>query len=203
MNKLIFPIILILAAIGIYVTFTQPHYETVKELMARNQDYQKVFDDADGLLRKRDDLIVKLNKIRPSDKVRIAKLIPDSIDNVRLVIDINDGITARYGVGIKNIRFESSSDDKALQSGQSGTASVATAVNKGLKKDSPNIIENKDYNSVTLNFTIVASYSTFLKILRDLESSLRIVDVTSLSFKSTDTSDVYQYDVGIKTHWLK
>jgi len=203
MNKLIFPIILILAAVGIYITFTQPHYEIVKEFMARNQDYQKVFDDADGLLRKRDDLIVKLNKIRPSDKVRIAKLIPDSIDNVRLVIDINDGITARYGVGIKNIRFESSTDDKNVQSGQSAVASVVTTVNKGLRKDSPNIIENKDYNSVTLNFTIVAPYSTFLKILRDLESSLRIVDVTSLSFRSTDAGDVYQYDVGIKTHWLK
>lgn len=203
MNKLIFPIILILAAIGIFVTFTQPHYETVKELMVRSQDYQKVFDDADGLLRKRDDLIVKLNKIRPSDKTRIAKLIPDSIDNVRLVIDINDGITARYGVGIKNIRFESVAEDKATQAGQAGTASVVNTSSKILKKDSPNIIENKDYNSVTLNFTIVAQYSTFLKILRDLESSLRIVDVTSLSFRSTDNGDVYQYDVGIKTHWLK
>lgn len=198
MNKLIFPIILILAAVGIYITFTQPHYEVVKEMMARSQDYQKVFDDADGLLRKRDGLIVKLNKIRTSDKVRIAKLIPDSMDNVRLVIDINDGITSRYGVGIKNIRFENTQDEKTAQ--QSASAINTT---KTIRKDVPTITENKDYNSVTLNFTIVASYNTFLKILRDLESSLRIVDVTAISFRATDTSDVYQYDVGIKTHWLK
>ena len=167
------------------MSFTAPHYEVVKELRERSQDYQKVFDDADSLLRKRDGLIVKLNTIKSNDKVRIAKLIPDSIDNVRLVIDINDGITSRYGVGIKNIRFENAQEDKTG------------------KRDVPNITENKDYNSVTLNFSIVASYGTFLKILRDLESSLRIVDVTSISFRSTDTSDVYQYDVGIKTHWLK
>jgi hypothetical protein len=92
MNKLFFPIILIIAAIGVYMSFTAPHYEIVKELRERSQDYQKVFEDADSLLRKRDGLIVKLNTIKSSDKVRIAKLIPDSIDNVRLVIDINDGI---------------------------------------------------------------------------------------------------------------
>jgi hypothetical protein len=202
MNKLFFPIVLILAAIGIYTSFTAPHYEIVKELMVRSQDYQKVFDDADKLLGRRDGLIVKLNKIKSSDKVRIAKLIPDSIDNVRLVIDINDGITSRYGVGIKNIRFENAQEDKT---GQGGAQQSATLINtaKTARRDVPNITENKDYNSVTLNFSIVAPYGTFLKILRDLESSLRIVDVTSISFRSTDTSDVYQYDVGIKTHWLK
>ncbi len=185
MNKLIFPIILILAAIGIYTSFTAPHYEVVKEMRARSQEYQKVFDDADELLKKRDGLIVKLNKIRSSEKVSISKLIPDSIDNVRLIVDINDGITSRYGVSIKNIRFENTQENKAG------------------RRDVPNITENKDYNSVTLNFSIAASYSTFLKILRDLESSLRIVDVIAISFRATDTSDVYQYDVGIKTHWLK
>ncbi|TAK57643.1 hypothetical protein EPO17_01365 [Patescibacteria group bacterium] len=201
MNKLIFPIILILAAIGIFVTFTQPHYDTVRELMLRSQDYQKVFADADGLLRKRDSLTIDLNKIRPSDKARISKLIPDSIDNVRLVIDINDGITSRYGVGIKNIRFETPPEDKTTPAGQAVAAT--TVVSKTARKDVPTITENKDYNSVTLNFTIVAPYNTFLKILRDLESSLRIVDVTAISFRSTDASDVYQYDLGIKTHWLK
>jgi hypothetical protein len=105
-------------------------------------------------------------------------------------------------VGIKNIRFENTQEDKSGQGGAQQSASLVNTA-KTSRRDVPNITENKDYNSVTLNFSIVASYGTFLKILRDLESSLRIVDVTSISFRSTDTSDVYQYDVGIKTHWLK
>ena len=199
MNKIIFPIILILSAIGIFMTFTQSHYDIVKELRAKNAEYKLVFADAKKLLASRDALVLNLNTIQSRDKARIAKLIPDSIDNVRLIVDINDGITSQYNVAIKNIRFEKSQEDKNAQSTQSSAGSV---VKVGVK-DAPNVVSGEDYNSVTLNFSITASYGNFLKILRDLESSLRIVDITSISFKSTDVGDVYQYDIGIKTNWLK
>ena len=71
----------------------------------------------------------------------------------------------------------------------------------------------KDYGAFDLGFSISAPYSNFVNFTKDLESNLRIVDVTSIEFSSeigtgtsTQTgsaSDAYKYDFKIRTYWLK
>jgi hypothetical protein len=53
-----------------------------------------------------------------------------------------------------------------------------------------------------LTFTTVLSYKDFVSFLRDLETSLRLVDVVGLSFTSTK-GDLYDFSVSIRTYWLK
>ena len=59
------------------------------------------------------------------------------------------------------------------------------------------------YGTLTLSFNVTASYTTFLAFMRDLERSLRILDISSIKFGASDTSQVYDYEVTIKTYWLK
>ena len=54
--------------------------------------------------------------------------------------------------------------------------------------------------AVTLKFT--ATYEDFLDILRDIESSLRLIEVSSISFEPGDSAQ-YEYTVKLKTFWLK
>ena len=53
-----------------------------------------------------------------------------------------------------------------------------------------------------MSFKVSAPYENFVKFMKDLEQSLRIVDVTALSFKA-NANNIYDYSVSIKTYWLK
>jgi hypothetical protein len=181
--KKIIPIILIIIAIGLFFTFTTGQYAEVQALLKVNGDYNTAIDNSKELLRVRDKLLSKYNSFTPASVTRLEKLVPDNIDNVRLIIDI-EGITSKYGVSLKNVGITTANDkDKKEQ------AALAAGQGKG-------------YSSVLLKFSITTTYENFLKIMRDLESSLRIVDVVNISLTSSD-SDLYQYDLLLKTYWLK
>jgi len=64
-------------------------------------------------------------------------------------------------------------------------------------------VDQTPYGTLTLSFSTTASYTTFLAFLHDIEESLRLIDITSVQFNSSDLSQLYDYSVSIKTYWLK
>jgi hypothetical protein len=80
-------------------------------------------------------------------------------------------------------------------------------------------ISRKDYGVWDLEFSTTGTYNNFLNFTKDLESNLRIVDISSIQFSSASSSDintkinlpanspssseVYRYGFKIKTYWLK
>ena len=61
---------------------------------------------------------------------------------------------------------------------------------------------NETIGSVTLGFSVTTRYQTFKDFLHSLENSLRLADVTNISIKNT-SGDFYDFDVTIKTYWLR
>jgi hypothetical protein len=186
MNKLITPIILIAISAGLFLTFVKPQYEAALALQSEYKQYDAANGNSANLISERDALLKKYNVIPEGDRERLEKLLPDTVDNVRLIIDVNE-VVRRYGASLRNIKV--GNDAAAAEAGRAGEAA-------------PRGGDSRDYNSMTLGFSVVAPYTTFLKILKDLESSLRIVDVTGITF-SAGESDLYAYDVTVKTYWLK
>jgi hypothetical protein len=64
-------------------------------------------------------------------------------------------------------------------------------------------VDQSLYGTLTLSFSTTATYTTFLAFMRDLEKSLRLIDIVSVQFASSDTNQLYDYTVSIKTYWLK
>jgi Tfp pilus assembly protein PilO len=54
-----------------------------------------------------------------------------------------------------------------------------------------------------VSFKVDSDYETFVSFLQDVEKSLRIVDVTDLTFTAPDKSTNYDFGITIKTYWLK
>src|SRR3989344_4652577 len=58
----------------------------------------------------------------------------------------------------------------------------------------------KDYGVWDLEFSTTGTYNNFLNFIKDLESNLRIVDISSIQFSSDNTSagsnsvEAYKYD---------
>jgi hypothetical protein len=183
MSKLT-PLILIVFSVIAFFAFIDPEYEKVKTLRAEKAQYDVVLAKARTLLSKRDALQEKYREISPADLARIQAMLPDNIDNVRLVLDV-DRMASTYGMAIKNISINNT-----------GKATQESKDKKVVVNDS------KLYDSATITFGISAPYDVFQKFLRDLEDGLRLIDVSAVSIATKDPR-IYDYTITFKTYWLK
>ena len=170
------------ASIGIFMFFTNDHFHNIQTLRTQAAEYDRALTQSKALLAQRDSLKTKYDSISPENLDKIKKLAPDSVDNVRLIIDIN-GIATRRGMTIRGIKIQSNAGSSAKQ-GSLGP-------------------DNNPYGSIVLSFSVTAPYDVFKGFLQDLERSLRVVDIQSLSFTASDKTDSYDYNVALKTYWLR
>jgi len=173
------PVLFIVAAIGLFYTYIDPIYNNIQTLLQEEARFDEALNKSRELLALRDSLLAKRNAFSENDLERLNKLLPDHVDNVRLALDL-DGIASNYNMRIKNITVSQSS------SGQTGTIGSS----------------QKSHESIVLGFSVAATYEDLISFLRDLEKSLRIVDVTKLSFNQP-VGDLYEYRISIQMYWLK
>tara|TARA_B100000745_G_scaffold300516_1_gene254900 strand:+ start:3792 stop:4355 length:564 start_codon:yes stop_codon:yes gene_type:complete len=186
MTKSILAILFIGVAIALFVMYIRPTYDATQG----NRNKIATFDEALKKTREiqelKSDLLARRNVFTEENLQRLQKMLPDHVDNVRLVLDL-DGIAANYGMRIQNV---------AIQETVGENNSETSILNGGE-------LDNKPYQSLTLQFEVVATYDEFVVLLRDLESSLRIVDMTTLSIRPDSTADdLYTFGVALRTYWL-
>jgi hypothetical protein len=179
--KSLVPIFLILASAGIFIFFINPEYDAIKALQVEIADYEKAFGKSNEVLKKRGELQAKYKQFTNADLESVKKLLPDHIDNVQLILDIN-GIARlpEHNMLISKIKIE---EDKTGSVGQIGP-------------------DNKPYSSILVSFKTKADYPKFISFIKSLEQSLRLVDITNLTFK-VDPKNLTEYSVTIRTYWLK
>jgi len=178
---------------GVFFLYTQPTYDTVQALSAEIEQYNQALDKAAQLQQLKQTLLSRYNSFNPADLDRLQKSLPDHVDNVRLVLDL-DSLAGAHGMALQNVVINNPVSE-------SGNATVIGAIGIGQQK----------FDSLTLQFSTHGSYPDFVAFLNDLEDSLRIVDLVSLSLQRDPTPAgqaagsglSYRYDIAIRTYWLK
>lgn len=136
------------------------------------------------------DLEQRINNIKDSDLTRLDRYLPDNIDNVQLILDVNS-IALQSGMQIKNIKINLDQPNAtAAPTSQVGTATSSVSLNHQI-------------STLHMSFSTAGSYNSFLTFLNNLSHSLRLLDVEEISFQSVPSKDFYQYNLKIKTYWLK
>ncbi len=175
----IISIILVLASFGLFFGYIDPTYTAIQSSRTDKATYDTALANSKVLESERDALLQKFNAMDSTDLAKLTKLLPDNIDNIRLIIDI-DNMAKTYGMRIRNFKTNTN---------QASTDTIGA--------------NTTPYGTLTLTFTTTASYNTFLAFLHDLERSLRVLDVTAVQFSSSDVSAVNDYNVTVNTYWLK
>lgn len=189
MTKTILSIVGLAIAGGTLFFYTQPTYDSVRALEAEIGEYNQALEKAAELQNLKQSLLSRYNAFNPSDIDRLHKLLPDHVDNVRLVLDL-DNLAGRHGMALQNVTL--SNPTEVANKGAIG------AIGSGRQK----------FNSLTLKFTTHGTYADFEGFMEELERSLRIVDLASLSLQEADNNQAgqeprYRYDITIRTYWLK
>lgn len=188
------PVVLIGIAVAGFFLFTRPLYQSISGLKVESASYDEALSNSKALENERDKLTAKYNSISAENLLKIQKLLPDNIDNIRLILEI-EKIAAPYGMVLKDVKYDTNETAAAPPAG--------TIQGGGLPAAGHSL-----YGVWNLEFSTSGTYDNFLNFTRDLESNLRIVDISSVSFSSdTDPkagpSGVYNYNFKIKTYWLK
>jgi hypothetical protein len=193
MNRNITATILIILAVGIYGTYTRGVWTEVTAIKATNDTYASAIDNAEKLISKRDQVLKSYNNISSDDRDRIDSMIPNTVDNIRLIIDLNS-IALQHGFSLKNITAVTDTSSSASGKGSQVVPSNANA--SSLSISIPTL------DTVTVSFSASAPYNQFISFLQDMESSLRIMDITHLTVSANDTG-TYDYSVQLSTYWLR
>lgn len=184
------PFILILASVGIFFVVIDPQYDEIKELKFEREDNEATIRLAKELESKRGQLHADFNKISNEDREHLQKLLPDTVDNVRLILDINN-ISETFGIAIRDISIES-------EEGSNGEGDSGDFV------DNTVIDNTASVGTITLGFSVSATYDTFKALMEDLENSLRVVDIRTLTIGGAGTENIfYDFDVVLDTYWLR
>lgn len=194
MLRFILPIFIIIVSITGFFLFVAPLYNEVKTLKTEVASYDVALNNSIRLENERDRLVAKYNSISPLNLEKLNKLLPDSVDSIRLILEI-EKIASPYGMVLKDTRYNPSEKDKDTKDSSSVAGGAATK-------------SNQNYGTWDLEFSTEGSYQNFLSLLEDLENNLRIVDISSIQFSSESvntkaSNDNYKFNFKIKTYWLK
>jgi Tfp pilus assembly protein PilO len=171
---------LLLLSVGLFYTFISPHYDKVKMYRSQSAQYKDILANVTMLTEKRQDLEAKYANTPEAEIAKLEKILPPNVDTVTLAMTL-DTIAAKYGISIKSVRTTERTSD--------GTTIVQNAGNKA-------------YQPVLVTFAFTSDYDDFRGFMDDLEKSLRILDVKTLNFTTSDTGE-YSFQVEIETYWLK
>jgi Tfp pilus assembly protein PilO len=182
--RLIFSIILVIAAVAGFVLYVNPMWTEVRTLRTQSGEYQSVLANAKQLEVARDGLLKTYNQLSQTDRTRLATMLPTSPENVSLILEVN-AAAERSGLLLQNVKVIDQ-DDRATRQRTAGLASLPS-----------------DVGLVQLEISVVGPYSAFTTFVRDIERNGRLIDFTKVSFVALDDKTSYQYTVGLRTYWLR
>ena len=150
-------------------------------------------EESGKLLEVHDSLLRKYNSISSENLKRLTQILPNDIDVVRLIVDI-DALTTKHRLSIRSFEVP------YLES------EVASASSK--KKQAVQEVDEGPVGNAILTIECEGEYADFKALLLDIEKSLSLMDLVSLHIEVSDMTRPNAvrgtvYTLGLQTYWLK
>lgn len=186
------PVVLLGIGIAIVYFYIVPQYDAIQVLLAEEATYDEALQAADELKEKKNELDTQYNNFSETDWARLGKFLPDNPKDIRLIMDMNR-IAEENGFVLEDISVEEQARGRGNQ--RIAPGAEAQEMVRGT---------NRSVQTLGVSFGVEGTYSEFLDFMRDIESSLRIKDVTDISFTSFETEgNEYQFFVRLETYWVE
>ncbi len=183
--KFLTPFVYIALAITLFFMIISPVNTENQALSQKINENKERLINANKLYDAQGKLKTRNNAISQAERDALLKILPDAVDNVKLILDISEIDTTivpkNIGVGGEAVGNNSASKAKTISG-------------------------NNNYGSIQLSFAFTTNYQNVKSFINKLEDSLRIVDITDLKISTSNVVDgASQYNVAIKlnTYWLR
>ena len=187
MNSRILPFLALFVAVGIFFAYVNPTWSgSIADTKAAIALDDQALAAANQYAAQQNTLASARAAIDPANLSRLNAFLPDSVDNVGLILDLN-ALAARSGLSLSNVDVVSD-NAAAAQNGTSAAVPSATAVNP--------------VGSISLSLSAVGTYAALQTFLSGIERSARLLDIQDLVVKGSDTG-VYTYQMVLRLYWLR
>lgn len=191
MNSRVLPSLAIILSVGIFFAYVKPTWSgPIQETKAAIAYDDQALAAASAYSAKQNALASERNAIDQDNLNRLSTFLPDSVDNVGLILDIN-ALSARSGFSLTKIdvlKSDSSTSVNASKTlAQAGTLPVSRA---------------NPIGSVDLSLSAVGTYTALQAFLVGIEKSARLIDIRDIVVKGSATG-VYTYQITLRLYWLR
>ncbi|OYV27862.1 MAG: hypothetical protein B7W98_00850, partial [Parcubacteria group bacterium 20-58-5] len=163
MNSRILPGVALILAVGIFFIYVNPTWSgSIAATQAAIASDNQALAAATEYTSQQNQLAAARDAIDPSALTRLSTLLPDSVDNVGLILDLN-ALASASGLSLSSI-------DVATNAVPSNSGSVGA-----LPAPSASSI-----GSVDLSLSAVGTYTALKAFLSGIEKSERLLDVQDL-----------------------
>lgn len=184
MTSRILPVVIILIALGLFFGYVHPTYTgSVAELRTEIRSYDSALEAADAYREREAELLAEKNAIPAEGLARIEAFLPDGVDNVQLILDLN-ALADRTDMLLSD--FDITEVDQDFDETNPERIPLA----------SDGLVE-----AIELSVSGVGSYESFKTFLDGVEWSLRPLDLVELNISQSDTG-IYNYDMHFRIYWL-
>lgn len=200
MYRLLTPILAFIVAFTLFFTFIQPTFDEYKRIDTEVADYEQALQSAQRLQERVNELIADKNAIAQSDLERLMTLLPNSVDEVGIVLTL-DELSSRHELALEKISVQSSRShggaapaakasfafDDELEDNREETRADGTVVRK----------VTDSIETIMLSFNVTGEYNNFKALLSDLEGSLALMDISELSIKEAKDDELATFVVTV------
>jgi len=154
--RIIGPFLFLAIAVGLYFSAIKPGWQVLQALNEQESRVDEVLLQANRLKDTYERLYTQRTAFSTNNMERLLVMVPDVVDPVRFVMQM-DTIAMRHNITVENFSIPNNSG--------SGKASKTANVVVPL----------------TFRFSVNGTYSNLKRFLAEIESSLMVMDVNSLS----------------------
>lgn len=198
----IIPLLLVIGAIGLFMGYTQPTYgNSVTVLKEEIRSFETALSAAEQFKLKEAQLTQQRAALSQEQLDRLEAFLPDSVDNVQLIVDLNS-LAARSGVQLSQFDIAEVGDDARAETSAGQPAAGATTAPLAPTSAPLALQSSEPIEALELSVSATGSYAAFRTFLEGVEQSLRPLDVVELSVQDSETG-VYTYDVTFRLYWLR
>ncbi len=179
------PIISILLAIGIFIYFSNPMFADIKEIQTETNEYKEAVEKATEFNNVLQGLLVEANSLSSLELERLEMLVPDKIDEVRLLVDLK-AMAENQDMLFGNIEVSEPVSNIYIDSSESSRISVSS----------------DDFSSLEISFELIGTYEQLKAMLADVERSLVFMEILKFNFTISPDSDLQQYSFTVRMRSL-
>lgn len=158
--------------------YAWPAWQEFSNLRQESENAATISSELDELGKNRSDLLSTINSVSKEDNERLTEALPPGPHSGELLVFL-ENLSIKHGVTIRRVDLTAPQETKVqdTKSSQPRPGTVPTKASDGTIKEFP----------VTLE--IVGTYDAFKAFISDIERSLRIIDVQSITFSAPSLID--------------
>lgn len=201
MYRLLTPILAFIVAFTLFFTFIQPTFDEYKRIDTEVADYEQALASAQRLQERVNELIADKNAIAQSDLERLMTLLPNSVDEVGIVLTL-DELSSRHELALEQIAVRAS---RGVRGSVAPAPKAALAFEDESDQNKEEVLPDgtvvrkvtDSIETVSLSFNVTGNYTNFKALIADLEGSLALMDISELSIEEAKDDELATFNVTV------